>query len=257
MRRKDLSGLVVLAMIVGSFTPLNAQKSFWESPNAYLGQPQPSDTPQIFAPGLLADPGTFVMDRIAFSQDGKEIYYLQDDRWGSLQNSKVKTLKYDGRKWRGPTVLNEHLFFGPVFSMDDQTLYFQVGNPKQIWRSNRTKEGWTTPVLFLDEPFITYGLMPTKSGTYYLATDADAEDKIKGITESFSTMNLSAAGPTIRSLGTPLNEPGYNGEFYIAPDESYMIVSAKETKTFECELYISFRSSDLTWSVPVSLGPKI
>lgn len=36
-----------------------------------------------------------------------------------------------------------------------------------------------------------------------------------------------------------------------------MIVSAKETKTGECELYISFRRSDSTWTIPVSLGPKI
>jgi hypothetical protein len=36
-----------------------------------------------------------------------------------------------------------------------------------------------------------------------------------------------------------------------------MIVSAKETKTGECELYISLRKANSTWSVPVSLGPKI
>ena len=50
---------------------------------------------------------------------------------------------------------------------------------------------------------------------------------------------------------------GVNSDFFIAADESYMIVSAKETKTFECELYISFRKSDLTWTLPVSLGAKI
>jgi hypothetical protein len=36
-----------------------------------------------------------------------------------------------------------------------------------------------------------------------------------------------------------------------------MIVSAKETKTFESELFISFRKADKTWTVPVSLGPQI
>jgi len=61
----------------------------------------------------------------------------------------------------------------------------------------------------------------------------------------------------VKSLGRPLNEPGFNGDLYIAPDESYMIVSAKETKTYESELYISFRNPDLTWTVPVSLGPLI
>jgi hypothetical protein len=54
-----------------------------------------------------------------------------------------------------------------------------------------------------------------------------------------------------------LNEPEFNGDFYVAPDESYIIVSAKETKTYESELYISFRKPDSTWTVPVSVGPKI
>src|SRR5215469_13089763 len=51
---------------------------------------------------------------------------------------------------------------------------------------------------------------------------------------------------SFKSLGRPLNEPGFNGDLYITPDESYMIVSAKETKTYESELYISFRKPDLT-----------
>jgi hypothetical protein len=36
-----------------------------------------------------------------------------------------------------------------------------------------------------------------------------------------------------------------------------MIVSANETKDFHCELYISFRRQDHTWTRPVSLGPLI
>jgi hypothetical protein len=151
----------------------------------------------------------------------------------------------------------ERAFFAPTFSVDGTTLYFEAENPKEIWMSHRTKDGWTALALFLDGPYVMYGFMPTKSGTYYVGSDPDAEDKKSGITFSFSTMNVSAAGPTMKSLGVPLNEPGYNGDFYVAPDESYMIVSAKETKTGECELYISFRKSNSTWSVPVSLGPKI
>jgi len=70
-------------------------------------------------------------------------------------------------------------------------------------------------------------------------------------------MSISAAGTKVQSLGLPLNEPGVNSDFFVAPDESYMIVSAKDTKTFECELYISFHKPDSSWTVPVSLGPKI
>jgi hypothetical protein len=73
----------------------------------------------------------------------------------------------------------------------------------------------------------------------------------------FSTLAITDKGTTIKSLRRPINEPGFNGDFYVALDESYMIVSAKETKTYESELYISFRTADATWTAPVSLGPKI
>jgi hypothetical protein len=237
-------------------TVVEGQKSFWGSPQAYLGQTRPSETPQIFAPDLLTEPGTIAMDHIAFSRDGREIYYLQSDRWGSLAHVKIKTFRYDGHRWTGPTVLTEHLF-AVTMAPDDRELYFEDDDPKHVWRSERTKGGWTTPVVAYEEPFGMYGFTPTKSGTFYISSDSDAEDKKSGITQSFSTMKMSQAGPKVSSLGVPLNEPGVNSDFFIASDESYMIVSAKETKTFECELYISFRKPDSTWTVPVSLGPKI
>ncbi len=96
MNAKRLPGLL---MVVACFNPiLQARKTFWDGPGAYLGRSRPSDTPQIFAPGLLADPGTIVMDRIGFSLDGKEIHYLQDDRWYSMKDGKLKVFKYDGSK---------------------------------------------------------------------------------------------------------------------------------------------------------------
>lgn len=236
-------------------TTMKGQNNFWESSQAYLGQTRPSDT-QIFAPSLLADPGTVVMDRIAFLQDDREIYYYQADGWDTSATAKIKYFRYNGHQWIGPRVLNEHLF-DVTMAPDDSTLYFEDANPKHVWKSNRTKDGWTTPVVAYEEPFNLYDFMPTKSGTFYIATDSDVQDKKVGITNAFSTMKISSTGPIMRSLGAPLNEPGANSDFFVAPDESYMIVSAKETKTGECELYISFRRSDSTWTVPVSLGPKI
>jgi hypothetical protein len=196
------------------------------------------------------------MDRITFSRDGREIYYYQADGWDTLATAKIKYLRYDGRQWSRPRVLNEHLF-DVTMAPSDNELYFEDANPKHVLRSKRTKNGWTPPEVAYMEPFNLYDFMPTKSGTIYIATDSDAKDKESGITNSFSTLKFTKDGPKVQSLGVPLNEPGANSDFFVAPDESYMIVSAKETKSGECELYISFRNRDLTWTVPVSLGPKI
>jgi hypothetical protein len=254
VRLKEVAAWLIA---VGCLTTVSkAQKSFWDSSQAYLGQTRPGDTPKIFAPDLLTDPGTIAMDHIAFSRDGREFYYYQCDRWGSLVNAKIKTFRYDGHRWTGPKVLTEHMF-AVTMAPNDRELFFEDDDPKHVWRSERTKAGWTAPVVAYEEPFGMYGFTPTKSGTFYIATESSAEDKNSGITSSFSTMKISEAGTKVQSLGMPPNELGVNSDFFVAPDESYMIVSAKETKTFECELYISFRKRDSTWTEPVSLGSKI
>jgi hypothetical protein len=245
---------VLLLMTVACFAAAaHAQSNFWNSKYAYLGQPRPSDTPQVFAPGLLADPGMVVMGRIAITPDGKEIYYHEQKGWGAINTAKTKVFRFDGRKWNGPTVVFQK-FVGPALSPDGNTMYFAAHHQMV---SRRTKDGWSTPEVFIEDTRSLYDLMPTTSGVFYVASEPDNEDKKFGITFSFSTMTISDGHATIKSLGRPLNEPGFNGDFYVAPDESYMIVSAKETKTLECELYISFRKPDSEWTVPVSLGPKI
>jgi hypothetical protein len=121
----------------------------------------------------------------------------------------MKVFKYDGHEWIGPTVLNEH-FCQQTFSMDGKTLYLSGEKENQVWVSRRTEDGWTAPALFLEEPYGMYDLMPTQSGTYYLAGDAHDSDKKNGITSSFSTLALAGNGSTIKSLGRPLSETGFN-----------------------------------------------
>ena len=246
-----------LLMMAACFSLLgHAQGGFWNSPDAYLGQTPQSDTPKIFAPGLLAEPGTFVMGRTAFSRDGREFYYTQCDSWDSAEHAKLKMIRYADHHWGKPTIVAEKLL-SPTLSMDGDTLFMRKGGMRNVWESHRTRDGWSVPSPFLEKNYGLYDFMPTISGNYYVGSDPGPEDVKNGSTYVFSLLTISNRNASVKSLGLPLNEPGFNGDLYIAPDESYMIVSAKETKTYESELYISFRKPDLTWTVPVSLGPKI
>jgi hypothetical protein len=254
--RVALCLLSIIIFSLGFSVNLTAQSKFWDIPEAYLGQTPPSNIPKVFAPGMLADAGTIVMDRIAFSPDGREIYYNQNDSWFNADHAKIKCFKYAGQKWTGPTVLNEH--FGiPTLSIDGNTLFFMGGKPNRVWQSKRTTDGWSAPALYLEEPYGLYDFMPTASRACYVSSNPDPEDTKRGSTSVFSVMTMSADGAVVKSLGIPLNEPGFNGDFFIARDESFMVISAKETKDFECELYISYRKSDKSWTKPKSLGPLI
>ena len=247
---------ILLTMSVSLGRLLHAQGGFWESSDAYLGQKPPAATPKAFAPGLLADSGTFVMGRVAFSHDGKEFYYTQCDSWESAEHARLKMIRYADRRWGKPMVVAEQRL-SPTFSMDGNVLYMRIGSMNNVWESHRSGDGWSTPVAFLEKPYGLYDFMPTLSGNIYVGSGPDPEDVKNGITYAFSLLTISNGNVSVKSLGRPLNEPGFNGDLYIAPDESYMIVSAKESKTFESELYISFRKPDLTWTVPVSLGATI
>ena len=249
-------GVFLLCAVAFACQGLSAQPDFWKTKDAYLGQQPPSDTPQVFASGLLANDGFFVMGRVAFSSDGKEFYYTQNDSWRSGAHAKLEMVRFANGKWSAPFLLAEQ-FMSPTLSMDGNTLYMRKGGMKNVWLARRSGANWSAPAPLLENVVGVYDFMPTQSGNNYVGSDPDSEDKKNGITYAFSILTLSDGKPTVKSLGRPLNEPGFNGDLYVAPDESYMIVSAHETKDYESELWISFRNPDHTWTVPVSLGPKI
>ncbi|MDP9048790.1 MAG: hypothetical protein M3N14_11690 [Bacteroidota bacterium] len=233
------------------------QGRFLNSPDAYLGQTPPEEIPLIFAPGLLAGDGTFAIDRVAFSKEGKEIYYCTNTSWFSAKDLKVKYFRFDGKKWSGPAVLNEG-FAAPCFAPGYRAMYFTGGGRRNvIWRSDKTATGWSAPSAYLRKNYGVYDFMPTTSGNGYAGSNGTWGKYGDYSAWQFSLMPRFQTDTTIESLGSPPNAPGFNGDFYIAPDESYMIVSADETKDFECELYISFRKTDHSWTRPKSLGEKI
>jgi len=237
------------------FSRLYAQPSFWDGPHAYLDQKPPGDTPVVFAPGLLAEKGYWVGSRVAFTSDGKQFIYGTNTNWFDGRHQKLKYLKFDGKEWTGPTQLFE--FFGtPTFSADNTTLYLS-GRNGSIYQTHFSDTGWVKPVEFLKRSYSLYNFMPTESGHYYVGSNGTWGVRTDFNSWKFSLLAGIGSDTTIHNLGAPLNSAGFNGDFYIAPDESYMIISAKESATFESELFISFRNADNTWSVPVSLGPLI
>lgn len=245
--------LFLFALPVKGFT----QSGLWNSPEAYLGQPRPSDTPRIFAPGLLTEPGyfNFTTGRIAFSPGGKEIYYAVNTTWYSGANLKLKYFVYDQTGWKGPRLLNTH-FSTPTFSPDGTRLFLAGGGKAgTVWQLARMDTGWSAPVEYLHRSYAVYDFIETRSGNRYVGSN--------GTWGKASDMNawdfavLSNTDTTIQSLGVPLNTPGFDGDFFVPADESFMVVSAKETKDMQSELYLSYRKKDGGWTNPKSLGALI
>lgn len=252
--------LLSIALVLGLSANVYAQKSIWKTKNAYLGQKLPGDTPEVFGAGMLAKADTFAFDRVAFSDNGTEFYYPTNNTWFSGVNSKIRYMKFENGKWNGPFVLNKH-YYAPTFSVDNQTLYFLGGQGDGkhsfVWQSHRTATGWTAPEVYLKKDYGLYDFMPTSNGTCYAASNVHPDKRTDFQDYDVSELKMSATDTSIRSLGEPLNTPGFDGDFFVARDESYIVISAKEQKDYECELWISFHKKDGSWTAPASLGDKI
>jgi hypothetical protein len=251
--------LLLILCTAGLLYDATAQSDFLESKDAYLGQKPPGDRPEVFAENMLMINDTFPMGRVAFSKDGKEFYYSSSNTWFNSKPSKIRYFKYENSKWNGPFVLNEH-YNTPTFSMDGNTLYFEGGQGDGkhfiVWQSTRTPDGsWTDPSKYLAVPYALYQFMPTASGTCYAGSRVNSDTSRHDM--DICEFKISGSDTTIRSLGEPINTKEFEGDFFVAKDESYMIVSSKETKDFECELWISFHKTDGSWTPLLSLGPEI
>jgi hypothetical protein len=203
------------------------------------------------------------MDRVAWSDDGTEFYYPSNNTWFSSKAAAVRCFQYRSGKWEGPSVVFRQ-YYAPTFSMDGETLYLLGGGDpgdgqhSLVYQSRRKPGGgWTEPAVYLRTRFGTYDFMPTLSGNYYVGSNVHPDKRTDFSDYDISLLTIRGKDTVVKSLGTPLNTPGFDGDFYVARDESYIILSNKETKDFECELAISFRKKDGSWTVPASLGPAI
>lgn len=249
-----LAASLIIVFCLGFIVNLDAQTNFWESKDAYLGQTPPNDEPEIFGKGILKDSG-IVLGRVTFSNDGKAFYYSFARHWFDDNGSGTKEIKFDGNKWQKPNVIAENIT-NPALSSDNKKLYLGSGGG-QVWILNKTETGWSKPEFWLEKTYGLYNFQATNSGAFYVGSNGTQGSKNDWNTYDFCKLTISGNDTNINSLGSIVNTTGFDGDFFIAPDESYIIISAKETPEYESELWISFRKKDKTWTNPQSLGDKI
>jgi len=208
----------------------------------YLGQTPPGMTPEIFAPGIVstqADEYAFEIspsgDEMLFSRSGKLI---------------LITRKRDGI-WLPPVVApfsGKHIDGESCFSPDGKKIYFCSRRPvpgeksvRFVWVSERSNGIWEKPVVLKNLIYSGIIHAPTVAASGNIYDD--------GIVR-FEYQN----GRYLPAEKIPNLEGGFP---YIAPDESYMIVSRRIPGTNNADLFISYHNADGTWTRSVSLGEKV
>lgn len=211
----------------------------------YLGQKLPGVTPERFE--LSVTKRSFAAERIAISIDGCEIYYSEVKSYYPATGDTIKFYRYADNKWAGPF----NLFAGyisPSLSGTGDTLFFETAKTDyETFYSVKKGNHWSAPRRMLKNLNSAHYLQVTDLGNYFISSVA--KDGV-GATD-WCMMVISGADTLAYSFGKPLNTDKDNLDFYMARDESYMVIATGSG------LAISYKKSDGEWTIPRNLGREI
>lgn len=250
MRNRNIqigAGLkTILLSVVFSFLTGTGYSQAPPAKKLYMGQVPPESKPSLFP--LEVKKGYFAAERIAISNDGRDIYYSEILGYYPLRGDIIKRYTFADGKWNGPFDL--FTGFGPALSRNGDTLYFErmhAENKSATYFSVRKESGWGDPKSILTNLDKAHYYHVTKNGNKYISSLAENG---AGLSD-WCRIIIKGADTTTLSLGRPLNTGGENQDFFISDDESFMIVTNRPV------LAISYRNSEGSWSNPRSLGQKI
>ncbi len=259
---------ILLLLSIQTATVFWAQeKGFPELTGPYLGQKPPGMTPEVFAPGIISKAGFHLHSSLAFSPDGKEIYFTRIV-FEPLTQGTIYCLKQERNRWTEPRIASFSGIFNddsPSFSPDGQRLYFSSTRPLDaqdqsndldIWYVERNEVDWSTPIHAgspINTDYCDFRASISKNGTMYLSSDRDYRDN-KSFDIFVAQSHKGQYSPP-KKLDEAITTPFTEQIGYIAPDESY-IVFYRYTRDDpdDVGLYISFRKEDGSWTEGKNMG---
>ncbi len=236
--------------------------------NLYFGQEAPGPVPQIFAPGIISlkDRGEFAS---VLSADGTELIFGR----GNDKTTEILSARFIDGEWSEPEVIVSHerySYMDAFLSPDETKLYYisnqplnGQGEPKDpdIWFSRRAANGWDAPEHAgtpLNSNKGEYYVSFTKSGTLYFTSNRAAPDGQEIDFDIHAAEFIDGVFQKPKRLSSAVNSPGYDGDVFVAPDESYLVFSSDRPDGYGSgDLYVSFRSDDGGWTKAKNLGPTI
>lgn len=254
---------VVFCMIVLSPVLLNAADNKHSSVS-YLDQTPPGHVPELFAPGIISD--GFNNRDMAMMPDGSEFYYAVNMR--NFDLSTIFAIYRTAEGWDGPRVApfakdQGFKYLEPVISPDGSKFFFVMSqrdgkNNNDIWVMDREAGGWGKPVKLDDT--INTGVSETfpsitSDGTIYFSRVSDDP----GVEYIYRSRQVDGKYSEAERLPDNVNCGKTQFNAFVAPDESYLIVSVygREDSVGSIDYYIVYRNQDDEWSEPINLGDKI
>lgn len=241
----------------------------WPYPSGdYLGQPPPGMTAELFAPNIISTHRSETNS--AFMPDGNEFYFTT---WNSEVGTRILVTRNVAGQWTAPEAAsfsNHPSDVDPAISHDGKRLFFSTRRPRpgeeatresgfDMWVADRIGNDWGAerslgPVLNsgTSQVYAT----ATRDGTLYFQA---VRDEGFGKADIYRSRLIDGVYQAPENLGRAINSENYEGDVYVAPDESYLIVSVygRDDELGGGDLYISFRGANGSWSPLRNMGSAI
>lgn len=257
------SFIIIITVLIMGIIPINGKEKLIKG--KYMGEPPPELKAKVFAKGFISTEANELNS--VFSPDGKEFFFARrenqkytmyfseqvDGYWIPVQKAPFSGNYQDVDMTYSPD--GKKLFFCSIRLINGKT-----PNGWKIWYLEKTKDNtWSEPYL-LDSPInkgerAIYPTFSKKGNMYFQGKFADTI----GGSDIYKSILSNGKYLAPINLGTIINSPNNEGDVYIAPDESYMIVNKMNQPDGygDGDLYISFKKLDNTWTKPYNMGPEI
>jgi Tol biopolymer transport system component len=264
-RQLFMAGFMFATLVLVSAVYLSPQQAFAATYNEgwtkvtgpYLGQEPPGMTVEMFAPDIVSTDQSEINS--VFSPDMNEFYFTT---WTRETGTKILVTSQIDGQWSAPQVAsfsNHPSDVDPAISYDGKRLYFATRRPRpgesearkegfDLWSVERTESDWG------EEQYLGQVLNSGKSQVYPTAT-RDGTLYFQAVRED----GYGKADIYRENLGPAINSQNYEGDVFIAHDESYLIVSVygRDDDLGGGDLYISFQGSGGKWSPLKNMGGAI
>jgi len=244
----------------------------------YLGQNPPGETPELFAPGVVADIFREHNSTI-FTPDGNEVFWTRSVHIMTKEGRKSRLvvamhMKQENGVWIKPELASfnaDRWTFVTCISPDGKHLFFDStrpieGNEEHVgtWVVDKTNDGWGEPKLFtkLDG----WGIPVSKvqlvaSGNIYFQSKYPKPNlKYESWGVGFFRSKLvNGEYQHPEMLDSTINTTTHlDYGFHISPDEKFVIFASDRPGGYSSlDLYISYHQKDDSWSRAINLGEQI
>ena len=225
---------------------------------ACLGQKPPGETPEPFAPGILA--ANAFLGPLAFSLDGAECFFTVDDAGYTTQNLYVT--RYVNGAWTAqvlaPFVAGFEKSGEAYFAPDGKRLYFTAqakgsASRMDLWMVDRSGAGWGTPVRLpapINSDANEFHFSRGPDGTIYFLSNRSGSPQIyRARQNADGTFLVELIPAPVLSVGT------YDGDPSIAADGRFLVFHSGRAGGFGAtDLHVSFPGGKGEWTKPINLG---